>query len=513
MTNPNQDPEQPFQANAYAPPTAPLPDMRRPVDPLVATVGQRIAGALLIANAVLVVLEMVILPNDPTSKDPFSSPSRTIVPTLIDVAIGVMLLAKNNKVVPWAILRVTLGLFLFVAIRIAQGDVFMVVMQILASTSLLLLLLGNAAKPRIAVASALFGVYGLLSFIGIGAELTGTNPIASLVQGASGQLESGPAGVVTGESSHYQLTAASEKWRLRTRAAIQKDNPVVDRWLTRPDVDAHVLVIAEKAPGGMVYPDVLADAVLKMAKETSPDLKVIDRGPLRTRPEDGRMLHTKSTVNGLAIESLTGVIGYYEHSFQIIAFAKQGVFPQVEAELRSIVESFKPPTDEKSGAPPDCEPNPVTRVEGIQQKYVLTAPSEGWYLRRDEIAKKDNSLADRWIVRPDLVAAILVVAENVPNAVIDIDKYTDAVVESIKGGDSSEVLSREPLATQPKIGRVVHAKATADGQKFEYLYGVFADGPRAFQIVAFADARDFAKSEADFRKAIEGFQLPPNNQP
>ena len=370
------------------------------------------------------------------------------------------------------------------------------------------MLIGNAAKPRIAVASALFGVYGLFSLIGLAAEVTGINPIASLVQGASGQLEPGPAGVVTGEAAHYQLTAPSAKWRLRTRSAIQKDNPLADRWLTRPDVDAHVLVIAEKAPEGMVYPDALADAVLANAKETSPDVVLIDRGPLRTRPEDGRMLHTKSTVNGLAIESLTGVIGYYENGFQVIAFARQGVFAQVEAELRAIVESFKPPTDEKSAAPSDCEPTPVTRVEGVAQKYELAAPSGVWYLRRAEVAKRDNSLADRWIMRPDLAASILVIAEEVPGAQIDIEKYADAIVENIAKQEGSKVTLREASTAQPKIGRILRARATVGTHEYEYLYGLFADGPRAFQVVSFSDARNFARVEADFRKAIESFKLP-----
>lgn len=508
MTNPDKDPEQPFQANAYAPPTAPIAEARRTVDPLEATLGQRIAGAFLIANAVLVGLEMAILRSDPTSKDPFSSPGRTIVPALIDVVIGVMLLAKNNKVLPWAILRVALGLVIFVAIRAMQGDMFMLITQVAASSSLLLLLIGNAAKPRIAVGAALFGAYGLLKLIGIGAELTGVNPVASFIQGASGQLEKEPARVVTGVSSHYEISTPSDKWRLRTAAAAKKDNPLADRWLTRPDLDVHVIVIAEKLSGAMVFPDALADVVLDNAKQTSVDVKVIDRGPLRTRPDDGRMLHTQSTVDGLAIESLIGVVGYYEHGFQVVAFARRGVFAQVEPELRSIVESFKPPTDEKVVAPPDCEPLPVTRVQGVAQAYVITAPSDGWYLRLDAAAKKDNSLADRWIMRPDKGAAILVIAEEVPNAKIDIEKYTDAIVDNIKTGMAGEVISRESSTAQPKVARILHAKATIDGQNFEYLYGLFAEGSRAFQIVAFSEARAFAGLEADFRKTIEGFKLP-----
>ncbi len=508
MTNPDPNSENPFQANAYAPPTAPMQERPPPIVPFEATLGQRIAGALLIANAAIVGLEMLLMTPDPTLKDPFSSSGRSVVPALIDVIIGVYLLSKNKKVVPWAIFRAALGLVIFVAVRVVQGDAFLAVMQIAVSGSLLLLLIGDASKPRIAVGGALFGVYGLLSLVGIGAELTGQNPLASFIQGASGQIEAQPARNVTGDASHYQLTTPSDKWRLRTREAAQKDNPLADRWLTRPDVDAHVIVIPEKIPGGTILPDALTDAVIENAKKLSTEFKLIDRQPLRTNPEDGRMLHTQSTVNGMAIESLVGVVGYYEHGFQVVAFARRASFAGVEAELRSIVESFKPPTDERVGAPSDCEPTAVTSVEGIGQKYVLTAPGEGWFLRTDQAAKKDNSLADRWIALPDKGAHILVIAEDAPGAVIDIEKFADAIATNIKTGLSGDVISREPVKSQPKIGRILHAKATVEGTPYEYLYGVFADGPHAFQVVAFSTARSFSKVEADFRKTIESFKLP-----
>lgn len=508
MTNPDSNAEQSYQADAYAPPTAPMPEPPPITAPYETTLGQRIAGGLLITNALILGLEMALMPTDPTANDPFSSPGRSVIPALIDVFIGISLLSKNKKVVPWAIFRAALGLVVFVALRAFQGDMLLVVMQLAVSGALLLLLIGDAGKPRIAVASALFGTYGLLSMIGISAEVTGKNPIAAIIQGASGQLEAEPASVVIGESSHYQITAPNDKWRLRTRAAAKKDNALADRWLTRPDVDAHVIVIAEKVAGSMVLPDPLADAVITNSRDASKGFKLIDRNPLRTRPEDGRMLHHQSTVNGMDIESLVGVVGYYEHGFQVVAFARRNTFPEIESELRGIVESFKPPTDEPVSAPADCEPTPAGHIEGIAQKYSVTAPGEGWFLRRDAITKKDNPLADRWLVRPEKDQHILIIAEEAPGAVIDVDKYADAITENIKKGGTGELLSREPSKSQPKIGRILHAKVMVQDQSLEYLYGLFAEGSRAFQVVAFASAATFGKSEADFRKAIESFKLP-----
>lgn len=508
MTNPEKDTEKRYEVDAYAPPTAPAPEPPQDFVPYETTLGQRIAGALLIANAVIIGLEFLLMPTDPTSKDPLSSPGRSVLPAIIDIAIGVSLLSKNKKVLTWAIFRAALGLVLFVGIRVAQGDMLSAVMQLAVSGSLLLLLIGNASKPRIAVASGLFGIYGLLSLVGIGAELTGTNPLASAIQGASGQLEPGPARNVTGKISHYQLSTPSDKWRLRTPEAARKDNPLADLWLIRPDIDAHVVVIAEKIPGGMLTADALADVVVDNAKQSSTEFKLISRTPLRTNPEDGRLLHTQSTVDGMAMESLIGVIGYYEHGFQVMGLARRGTFPQVEEELRSIIESFKVPTDEKPGAPKDCEPTPVTRVEGVAQKYVLTPPGEGWYLRTAEAAKQDNPLADRWIVRPDKRVHLLVVTEEVPEGVIDIEKYADAISNDVKTNSSGEVTSREPVKSQEQNGRILRAKMNVEGMQFGYLYGLFADGSRAYQIVAFAPIEVFSKIEPDLQKVVETFKLP-----
>ncbi len=510
MTNPEPNANQPLHTDAYAPPTTPMqpPIAPQPISPYHATLGQRIAGALLISNAAIVALERIVMPSDPTSKDPFDSPSRVIMPILIDVAVGVALLMKTKGVVPWAIFRAALGLVVFVVLRLVQGDMFLAVMQIAVSSALLLLLIGDAGKPRIAVGGALFGMYALLSLVGIGSTVTGKNPLASMIQSASGTIESEPAGVVTGETSHYRITAPSDKWHLRTAAAAKKDNPLADRWLTRPDADAHVIVIAEKIPGGVVMPEALTDVVVDNAGKVSTKFALIDRKPLRTHPEEGRILHTQSTVNGLDIESFVGVVAYYEHGFQIVAFAPRVSFAAVESELRSIVESFQKPTDERAGAPEDCEPTPVTRVDGVVQKYVLTPAGEPWYLRRDDAAKKDNELADRWILRPDLSASILVVAEDAPGAVIDPDKYADAIMENVKKNPTSVVVSRESSKSQPNIGRILHTKSTVEGTQFEYLYGLFADGPHAFQVIAFSQAETFGKLEADFRQTIESFKLP-----
>ncbi|MRG90555.1 hypothetical protein [Polyangium spumosum] len=509
MTNPASDAPKPPETNAYAPPTAPLPAPPVLRSPDVVTTGQRIAGGLLIVNAVLVLIEAAVLPPDP-DPTPLTSPGRTFLPAIIDVAIGISLLARNRKFLPWAIVRVVFGLIVLTAV-LAFKDPFLAVMQVVVSGSLLLLLVGDAGKPRVAVGGVLFGVYALINVLGLSATLTGTNPIAALVWTARGDIESEPAGVVTGDASHYQLRAPSDRWRMRKPESAKKDNPLADRWITRPDLDAHVMVIAEKVPGMLVLPDALADAVIENGKTSATAFELVGREPLRTHPENGRLVHTRSTTSGMEVETLTGVVATYERGYQILAFAPKKSFPQAEPELRAFVESFELPTDEVPGLPADAEPLPAGRLTGVSTNYTLLPPSERWALRKDEAAKKDNPLADRWIVRPDKDAHVFVVAEHAPGAVVDLEKYTDAVASTIKERMGGTIESREPLRTDPKNARLLHARADTEGMKLVYYYGLFARGDRGFQVIAFARAEVFPSVKDELEKVIETFEMPPEN--
>ncbi|MDI1433853.1 hypothetical protein [Polyangium sorediatum] len=509
MTNQAPDAPPPLEANAYAPPTAPLREPPVLSTPDTTTPAQRIAGGLLIVNTVLLLIELAVRKNHP-EPGVFSSPFALIGSALIDSLIGTSLLYRSRKLLPWAIVRVVIGLVAMTA-QAAFKDPFLAGMQVLVCSALLLLLLGDASKPRMAVGGVVFGVYALLRVLGLSAEITGTNPIAVFIWQARGDIESTPAGVVTGDASHYRLRAPSDRWRLRKPEAAKKDNALADRWISRPDLDAHVLVIAEKVPGMMVLPDALADAVIKNGKTTATAFEFVDRTPLRTHPENGRLVHTRSTTSGIEIESLTAVVATYERGYQILAFAPRQSFAQAEPELRAIVESFELPTDETPGLPADAEPLPPGKVTGVSTNYTLTPPSDAWALRKAEAAQKDNPLADRWIVRPDKDAHVFVVAEHAPGAVVDLEKYVDAVASSILERMHGTITSREPLRTDPKNARLLLVHAETEGMKLEYAYGLFARGDRAFQVIAFARTEVFASVKDELLEAIETFEMPPEN--
>lgn len=484
--------------------TSPPTDLQPPTRAI--TIGQQIAGGLLCINAVFVLLSAFVIPADP-KLGPMFAPERSIIPALIDVLIGVSLLSRKTKYITWAIVRAVVGMTLFAALAFSK-DGMMAASFVMLGTSLLLLLVGNAGRPRMAIGSAVFFVYALLNLAGLSATILGINPLGPIIQSAMGDIESAPA-VVVGDTSHYRVKKPSHHWYLRTSKAAKKTNELSDRWLTQPERDAHVMIIVEKTPGLQLSADVLTHEMVKNAKNAASELTEVSREPMRSHPKHGRIVHLRATVDGQKLEYLSGAVSAYERSYQLIAFASERSFPKVEAELRSILESFTLPTDERPGPPSDALPGVVHKVVGQAQPYELTAPDDNYFLRTDEAAKGTNPLADRWLVRPDVDAHIMIIAERVEGADLQPDHYARAVAEAVTANPGATLVSSEVLKSQPKVGRILHVKATTQGLPIEYYYGCFARGEQAFQVVAFTSQEDFPALAESFRKAIDSFVLPP----
>ena len=151
----------------------------------------------------------------------------------------------------------------------------------------------------------------------------------------------------------------------------------------------------------------------------------------------------------------------------------------------------------------------VRQIIGQKQPYQLSAPQGNWYLRKDAVAKQGNELSDRWIVRPELDAHVMIIAELVEGAELDPDHYATAVANSLVANVGAKILSREPVASDPQHGRLLHVTATVDGLPIEYSYGCFAKGEQAFQVMAFSHQDQYPELAEDFKKAIESFRFPP----
>jgi hypothetical protein len=124
--------------------------------------GAYVAGGVLCINAALTLAERTL-----TMTASQETAMNGILPVMIDIAIGVALLLRKPQVVTIAIIRCVVGAVFFSVAQIAAGNPMMVAFQIAVSGSLLALLVGNASKPRIYVACAVYGIYALFEIFGI----------------------------------------------------------------------------------------------------------------------------------------------------------------------------------------------------------------------------------------------------------------------------------------------------------------------------------------------------------
>ena len=299
--------------------------------------GVRIAGAILVANGLALMIESGLRATmEGVPKPAFGG---SPIAMLIDLVLGGMLLTGNGKALGWVKVRVVLGGLILPAIFLAQGEKFLGGLQLAFSIGLAMMLFGEAGKLRIAAGLLGTGFGLVMEAIGLFAIATGSAPLAHLQM--AGTLESAPVSDVVGNACAYRLTAGGNHWYLRKDEAVKKENALADRWLVWPTKDAHVIVIAEKLePGITVDMDKFAEVILGNVRKASPDVKLLAREVL---PGGGTRLHTQATVGGLQIESYYGLYVREPWIFQVIGFTGQRQFASVETELASLVASFQGP--------------------------------------------------------------------------------------------------------------------------------------------------------------------------
>ncbi len=156
---------------------------------------------------------------------------------------------------------------------------------------------------------------------------------------------------------------------------------------------------------------------------------------------------------------------------------------------------------------PGLEREPVQTVEGEACPYHLTAGGDHWYLRKAEAARKDNALADRWIVWPERDAHVLVIAEHLDASIeVDMDRFAEVVLGNArKGSPDLKVLGRDPL---PNGGVRLHTQATVNGIAIESYYGLYTHEHWIFQVVAFSGRRQFSSVESELETVVASFEAP-----
>ncbi|MCY1059805.1 hypothetical protein [Nannocystis sp. SCPEA4] len=462
-----------------------------------ASTGHRVAGALMIVNALLVLLESIWLPAPAQTALPQPSFSVT---ALVDVALGVSLLSGSAAAVKFSLVRVGLGLLCFTAIDLVTGEWLAAGMQVAVSVAFLLLLVGRAGKLRIAGAGLLFGLYVAVEALGAYIILSGNNPIAHTVLRASGELADEPAGEVAGEHLDYRLRAPGDRWYLRTSEAARRDNPLADRWLVRPELDAHIIVIAESIPGVMVSLAPMVDAVVANMRSAVPTVELLDDSALPRLPDTGRLLRLHATVDGHNVDYLVGIVAAHGAAYQIIGWTRTNNFAAVRDELMAAIDSFTLPAgSELPGA---------GRVVGAAAPYAITAPSERWVAASPEQQAQQNPDVDRWLMRPDVDAHLTV-------TLVPLDEATTAaaLAQQLPGAmrsawPTATFSPDEPFTGTHAGGQILHASVTGPGGAVEADFAIYVVGLRAFHVVALAPTPAYPGVADELRRAILSFEPP-----
>ena len=166
--------------------------------------GARVAGVVLLLNAGANVLSMI---KEGAGTGPLAN--QEVKGMIVDLVVGGGLLAGRATLQKWAIV-----------------------------------LVGDAGKARIGAGAGLSVAYLLLATAGVMQTWTGSNPAAAALLTSKGDI-SPAAGRLKGEKFDYCLSVPEQHWYLRAPQLASRDNPSSDRWLTRPDLDAHVMIMGE----------------------------------------------------------------------------------------------------------------------------------------------------------------------------------------------------------------------------------------------------------------------------
>jgi Zn-dependent protease with chaperone function len=157
--------------------------------------------------------------------------------------------------------------------------------------------------------------------------------------------------------------------------------------------------------------------------------------------------------------------------------------------------------DELKAVTDEPTPGAVDMVAGDKFRWSFRLPGSEWKTISNEVARKNNPLADRWITRTDLDAHVLVIGEP-NNGIFTLDLLEKAVMSNLKrSAPGLKVTKHVPLPN----GRIVYISALVNGMPIAYRYGLFVTPSSAYQVLAFAPEKAIAKAEPDLLAAVRSF--------
>ncbi len=143
-------------------------------------------------------------------------------------------------------------------------------------------------------------------------------------------------------------------------------------------------------------------------------------------------------------------------------------------------------------------------VQGVAYDYRFDAPNPLWYVRSQAITKRENAVADQWLVRPDKDAHFIIIVESFGGQAVNVADYQDAVLGNLKNAASRvEVLETGQLFENYEQSRRVRARAAVMGMSIDYTYGLVVFGDQGYQFIGFAGQGEFPSVASEFQHMFD----------
>lgn len=290
------------------------------------TTGQKIAGAVFLFNAVFAVLNLIFNFN--------IFALIFLIPIFFDLVIGITFLTGLNWFLKFAVVRVVLGLFVWTGISINNLDYFSAIMQVVFSASLLLYMIGDAAKKRIIFASFLCIIIVLNYSLFIIQTTTGKTFIDT--NAFNSMFMPDPVAVVS-KKFGYKFGPLSYKWKQRSEAEIKKDNPSAEKWFVDTKQGGHITVVSQKyGEDQIVNHHVYKQIIIKNLQ----NFKISNLKDYKKNGMTVTSFNAEGKLSGLNLKYLFGIYSLKNKAIQLVCFSSKKKYPEFSSEFEAILKSF-----------------------------------------------------------------------------------------------------------------------------------------------------------------------------
>lgn len=141
-------------------------------------------------------------------------------------------------------------------------------------------------------------------------------------------------------------------------------------------------------------------------------------------------------------------------------------------------------------------------------EYKINSVSDFWKSRIKEDFKKDNPLADKWLINSKYDAHIIVLAEKLdPSMTIQHDLFLENVKKNYQSIPSTSILNENSNLIMNHNSTNLEFKTTINQMALHYKVGVFSKNNIGIQVIGFCPEQVFTKLKPEFEKVISSFEF------